>query len=162
VDGQQHVSDQATIWRWHEAFQHDFAARMDWTTADYGHANHRPSIEVNGEPGTTPIVIDAQVGKPVLLDASHTRDPDSQSVRFSWFHYAEADGGTDANLAAVAIAGADTPKAVVTPTAVYRPKWLPNAPCSGSGTAHIILAVTDDGSPSLTSYRRIILNVAAP
>jgi hypothetical protein len=31
--------------------------------------------------------------------------------------------------------------------------------------AHILLAVTDDGSPSLTSYRRIILHVvpgAAP
>jgi hypothetical protein len=27
--------------------------------------------------------------------------------------------------------------------------------------AHIILAVTDSGSPSLTSYRRVILNVRA-
>ena len=33
--------------------------------------------------------------------------------------------------------------------------------CSGDGTAHIILAVTDNGSPQLTSYRRIILNVHA-
>jgi hypothetical protein len=31
----------------------------------------------------------------------------------------------------------------------------------GTGTAHLILAVTDDGSPQLTSYRRIILNVHA-
>ena len=31
VDGKTYTSDQATIWRWRTAFQHDFAARMDWT-----------------------------------------------------------------------------------------------------------------------------------
>ena len=39
ADGQEHISDQATIWRWREAFQNDFAARMNWTVADYAHAN---------------------------------------------------------------------------------------------------------------------------
>ena len=34
VDGKTYTSDQATIWRWREAFQHDFAARMDWTIKD--------------------------------------------------------------------------------------------------------------------------------
>jgi hypothetical protein len=33
--------------------------------------------------------------------------------------------------------------------------------CTGIGTAHVILAVTDEGSPPLTSYRRIILTVHA-
>jgi hypothetical protein len=33
VDGKAYTSDQATIWRWRTAFQHDFAARMDWTIA---------------------------------------------------------------------------------------------------------------------------------
>jgi hypothetical protein len=28
-----------------------------------------------------------------------------------------------------------------------------------AGTAHIILAVEDDGSPTLTSYRRVILTI---
>jgi hypothetical protein len=28
-----------------------------------------------------------------------------------------------------------------------------------AGTAHVILAVEDDGSPTLTSYRRIILTI---
>jgi len=41
---------------------------------------------------------------------------------------------------------------------VYGSGHLP-VHCSETGTAHIILAVTDDGSPRLTSYRRIILNV---
>jgi cellulose-binding protein len=30
-----------------------------------------------------------------------------------------------------------------------------------AGIAHIILAVEDDGRPSLTAYRRTILNIAA-
>lgn len=158
-DGGQYISDQATIWRWREAFQHDFAVRMNWTIADFGHANHNPVVDVNGRTGTAPIFIDAEVGKAVKLDASQSHDPDGQTLHYAWFHYAEA-GGTGTNLAAVTIAGADTSHAVVTPTAVCRPQWLPLGPrCSGTGTAHIILAVTDNGSPSLTSYRRIILNV---
>jgi Protein of unknown function (DUF1593) len=159
ADNRVHVSDQATIWRWRDAFQNDFAARMTWTIADYAHANHPPSIEVNGQPGTAPLMIDAELGKPVVLDAGNSRDPDGQKLHFAWFHYAEA-GGTGANLAAVTITGADASKAVVTPTAVCRPQWLPlGPPCSGPGVAHIILAVTDDGSPRLTAYRRIILTV---
>jgi hypothetical protein len=161
ADGNEHTSDQATIWRWREAFQNDFAARMDWTVADYAHANHNPVVEVNGQPGTAPIVMDVEVGKPVRLDASRSHDPDGQSLHYTWFHYAEA-GGTDTKLAAVTISGADTPTAVVTATSACRPQWLSGiGPCSGTGTAHIILAVMDDGSPRLTSYRRIILNVHA-
>ncbi len=163
MDGKQYVSDQATIWRWREAFQNDFAARMDWTIRDYRHANHNPLLEVNGQSGIAPMMVDAVVGKPVLLDASHSHDPDSQHLHYNWFHYEEA-GSVGSNLSAVSITGADTEKAVVTPTAVCRPKWLPMfSQCNGDGVAHIILAVTDDGSPKLTSYRRIILNVhAAP
>ena len=132
---------------------------MDWTVADFAHANHNPVVEVNGQAGTGPIVLEAEVGKPVALDASGSHDPDGQALHYNWFHYAEA-GGTGANLAAVTVAGADTAKAMVTPTAVCRAPWLPaNAHCAGSGTAHIILAVTDDGTPRLTSYRRIILQV---
>ncbi|HYK37214.1 DUF1593 domain-containing protein [Alloacidobacterium sp.] len=161
ADGRQYVSDQATIWRWREAFQNDFAARMSWTVDDYAHANHNPIVVVNGQGGTAPIVIDAEVGKAVTLDANGTHDPDGQTLRYHWFHYPEA-GAADGNLADMAITGADTAKAIVTPTAVCRAKWLPLGPlCSGDGVAHVILAVTDDGSPRLTSYRRVILRVHA-
>jgi len=162
TDGKQYTSDQATIWRWREAFQNDFAARMQWTVADYRHANHNPVVEVNHQLGTAPILIDAVVGQPVVLDASLSHDPDEgQHLRYAWFHYAEA-GGTGTNMAAVTITGANSSTAVVTPTAVCRAQWLPTSrPCRGTGTAHIILLVTDDGSPRLTSYRRIILNVHA-
>jgi len=160
ADGRQYVSDQATIWRWREAFQHDFAARMKWTFADYSHANHNPIAVVNGNTGTAAIEIDAPLGQPVVLDGSQSHDPDGQHLTYNWFHYAEA-GGTGTNLAALSITAADTSKAIATATSPCRPLWFPNMPCSGPGTAHIILAVTDDGSPRLTSYRRIVLKVPA-
>jgi hypothetical protein len=161
ADDREVTSDQATIWRWREAYQHDFAARMDWTVADFQHANHNPVVTVNGEKGTAPLVIEAEVGRPVTLDASESRDPDRQRLNFRWFHYAEA-GTTGTHAAAVTLAGADTAKAVVTPAAACRPVWLPAVGrYSGTGTAHLILEVTAEGTPRLTSYRRIILNVRA-
>ena len=159
VDGKQYTSDQATIWRWRNAYQNDFAARMDWTIRDFTHTNHNPLVEVNGQTGTAPIEMDAEVGKPIVLDARRSSDPDGNKLRYSWFVYPEA-GGTDANLSDVKVEGSDTSKATITPTAVCRAPWLPGVvPCQGNGVAHVILAVTDDGSPQLTSYRRIILNV---
>ncbi len=161
ADGRDYVSDQATIWRWRDAFQNDFAARMDWTVNDPAHANHNPKPAVNGDSGKEPIRIDAEVGQTVTLDASQTTDPDGQKLRFLWFHYPEA-GGAGMTLADIRIDGADRAVARVTPTAVCRPAWLPNRrPCPGPGVAHIILAVTDEGSPKLTSYRRVILTVRA-
>lgn len=160
IDGKLYTSDQATIWRWRETFQNDFAVRMDWTVEDFAHANHNPIVEINGQSGTAPIVIDTEVGKPVILDATKSHDPDEgQKLLFKWFYYSEA-AASDPNHAAITITGADSSRATVVATAVCRPLWLPlGPPCKGSGIAHIILAVTDTGSPQLTSYRRIILNV---
>ena len=45
-DGRMHTSPQATIWRWREAFQNDFAARMLWTSSpDPAIASCRPEIK---------------------------------------------------------------------------------------------------------------------
>jgi len=162
VDGKEYTSDQATIWRWREAFQNDFAARMSWTISDFARANHNPEVEVNGNTGTAPILVEAEVGQPLLFDASRSRDPDGQNLHYRWFQYNEA-GASDANHAQIAIAGGDGPTVTVTPIAACRSVWLPRVePCVGNGTAHLILAVSDDGSPQLTSYRRILLNVHAP
>lgn len=158
-DGKIYISDQATIWRWRPAFQHDFAARMDWTIKSYADANHNPLVTVNGEGGTAPIIIEAQVGKPISLDASSSRDPDGHKLRYQWFHYAEAGFVPGQNLAAVKISQSNAARTTVTVTEACRENWLPaNRPCASS-VAHIILAVTDNGTPALTSYRRIILQI---
>ncbi len=159
TDGKTYISDHATIWRWRTAFQHEFAARMDWTIKSFAQANHNPVVIVNGKDGTAPINIEVEVGKTLSLDASSSKDPDSNKLTYQWFHYEEAGFVPRANLAAVTISSSDPAKATVTATAACRAAWLGgNRPCP-SGVAHIILAVTDNGQPALTSYRRVILNV---
>ncbi len=173
ADGRTYTSDQATIWRWRRAFQNDFAARMDWTIRDVKEANHNPRVVVNGKAGTEPLVIETRVGVPVSLDATASTDPDGDSLRFSWFFYpeagtgipgqpvlarlppaAEASAGSSPSAPAggppdppvrVTVEDADGPRATVAPRL--------------AGIAHVILAVEDDGSPALTSYRRVILHV---
>ncbi len=38
-----------TIWRWSEAYQNDFAARMDWTIQPVDKANHPPVFKIENE-----------------------------------------------------------------------------------------------------------------
>jgi hypothetical protein len=161
IDGRTHVSDQASIWRWREAFQNDFAARMDWSIKDFAHANHNPMVVVNGKAGTEPVELSVDAGRTITLDATGSSDPDQgQSLTYNWFAYSEA-GLTGTHAADVAIKDAGSPKATIEIKSPCRPLWLPGFPCRGAGVVHIILAVTDSGSPRLTSYRRIILHVNA-
>jgi hypothetical protein len=163
ADGKSHTSDQATIWRWREAFQHDFAARMNWTIKPFAEANHNPIAVVNGQSGTAPVFVEAVVGQPVILDASQSHDPDGQALRYSWFHYAEAGSGDGRGFAAVNIVDPESSKVTITATATSRPMWIQTAATQrpAQGVAHIILSVTDNGLPSLTSYRRIVVEVRA-
>jgi cellulose-binding protein len=157
ADGQTYTSDPATIWRWRTAFQHDFAARMDWTIKDVKDANHNPDVVVNGTPGKVPVLVNATAGAPLTLDAAGTRDPDGNAVSYKWVFYSEAGTGIPGQrvalgrprqpLSRVTLTGEGTAQVIVTPQI--------------AGTAHIILAVEDNGNPSLTSYRRIILTIAA-
>jgi hypothetical protein len=150
-----HSSDQATIWRWRRAFQHDFAARMDWTIKDFKHANHPPVVALTGA-----VNIAVKAGETINLNASGSSDPDSNRLSFKWFHYAEAGAGKDINLADVTVKSDDRAIARITANAPCRRMWIDGyVPCKGSGIAHIILAVTDNGRPALTRYTRIILTV---
>jgi hypothetical protein len=159
TDGHTHVSDQATIWRWREAFQNDFAARMDWSVKERAAANHPPVVIVNGMTGTDPIRIDLKVGESITLDSEGTRDPDDNRLTFNWFHYAEAGASEELPLGAIEIKGVTEPHATVEAQATCRPNWLGTGRCGDTGTAHVILAVTDSGTPALTRYRRIVLTI---
>jgi hypothetical protein len=177
IDGRPHTSDQATIWRWRTAFQHDFAARMDWTVKDPAHANHNPRVVVNGESGTAPILMTVRAGGAVTLDAAGTTDPDGDALSYDWFFYPEAGmgvpghpvfagppvpvggGGTreEGGIPSAAPGGAQQPPArvVVTDAHASKTRVLARTP----GIAHVIVAVEDHGTPTLTSYRRIILTI---
>jgi hypothetical protein len=159
VDGEVHVSDQATIWRWREAYQNDFAARMDWTIRDFAHANHNPVLVVNGEPGTAPLEVTVDAGKTVTLSAAGSTDPDGQPLHYKWWVYKEAglDGTHGADVALEQDHGS---VASVKAISACRAGWIAlPIPCKTEGVAHVILEVTDEGSPRLTSYRRVIVHV---
>lgn len=159
-DRQEHVSDQATIWRWRNAFQNDFAARMDWTIKPKAAANHRPLAVINGDRSGAPLSVELQAGASLLLDASESEDPDrGQTLHYRWFSYPEAGATLGKALGDVNIDGADSARATISAASICRP-LLPDLqiPCK-SGIAHVILEVTDDGEPQLTSYRRVIVDI---
>ena len=134
--------NKATLWRWREDFQNDFAARMDWCTASYADANH-PPVPVLGHPER--IVV--RSGEGFGLDASGTTDPDGDSLSYLWFHYPEAGSYRDL----IEVQGAENAAGahIVAPEVEHEE------------TAHFILKVTDKGNPPLSRYKRVVLTIKA-
>lgn len=150
IDGKWHQGNHETIWRWREAYQNDFAARMDWTINKVEAVNHPPVPKLAHETRLT-----ARKGERVQLSAKGTSDPDGDALSYHWFYYNEA-GSFPASSArsgeAVSIQHFDQSEAsFVVPDGRVMPP--------GTGTMHIILAVTDHGSPRLTRYQRLIVDI---
>jgi len=150
IDGRWQTDNHATIWRWRAAVQNDFSARMDWTIKPYAEANH-PPVPRLGHPDE----IKSSPGQRVDLSAEGTSDPDDDALSYEWFYYNEA--GTFALSSGVSgqpltIRNFDQQKAsfIVPTQRVMKP---------GTGKMHIILAVTDHGTPRLTRYRRVVVDV---
>ena len=57
---------------------------------EYKDANHNPVLVVNGDSSKEPILIEARVAVPVILNASGTKDPDGNNLTYKWFYYQEA------------------------------------------------------------------------
>jgi len=134
---------------------------MDWTIKDYAHANHNPQLVVNGQAGTAPVQITASDGQTVMLDAAGSKDPDGQALSYRWWVYEEA-GLTGTHGADVTLAGGDGRRVEVRVNSPCRAAWIAGVvPCIGDGVAHRVLEVTDNGTPQLTSYRRIVVHVAS-
>ena len=152
IDNRWHTDNHATIWRWRSAYQNDFAARMDWTIKPFDKANHPPVPKLAHADRMT-----AKPGEEVQLSAEGSTDPDGDALSYEWFYYGEpgtllTSSGTTGQP--VPIKNFDQVKAsFVVPTQRVMP---------GVGTMHIILAVTDHGTPRLTRYRRVIIDVKNP
>lgn len=142
-DGRIEASNQATIWRFRDAFQYDFAARMDWNVADsYQKANHNPLAVLNGNEGKALAAAKIKAGDEVLLSAKGSQDPDGDQIQIKWWVYREA--------------GSFTGKLEIGNPDAEEIKF--QMPKLGDGQSlHLILEVRDLGTPSLTSYRRVVL-----
>jgi hypothetical protein len=132
--------NKTTLWRWRDDFQNDFAARMDWCTKSYQNVNH-PPVPVLGHPEQ----ITVKSGEGFDLDASGSYDPDGDNLSYLWFNYPEA--GTYKKL--IKIDSAENARGVY----VIAPKVEKNE------TAHFILRVTDKGTPRLSRYKRVIVEI---
>lgn len=150
VDGNWHQTNHATIWRWRSAYQNDFAARMNWGTQSYEEANHPPVVKLGHSNE-----LKASKGDSVRLSAEGSTDPDGDALSYNWFYYPEVGTFTTSSGTSgqpVKIKNFDQRDAsFVVPSGRVMPP--------GTGTMHIILEVTDHGSPRLTRYGRVIVNV---
>ena len=127
-------------WYWIADLQNDFAARADWCVKSYEEANHHPVVSLN-----TPLDIVAKPGQLVTLDASASADPDGDELTFKWWQYAEAC----------------TYKGRVSITNENQSTASFKVPLNAKKgqTLHIICEVSDDGTPSLKHYQRVVVIV---
>jgi hypothetical protein len=126
--------------RFYPAIYNNFVARINW--AKDGKGNRNPDVGVNGDRTLKSIKLTPATGSSVTIDASATTDPDGDRLTFSWWSMTEAGTYTKE----LAISGHDTSRATV------------NVPADSAGKSiHVICEVTDNGTPNLTSYRRILI-----
>ncbi len=135
------TNTRATVYRWRNDFQREFAGRMDWCVKDVTDANHSPIIAVNGHSDKEALVIHKNPGEKIRLDAKGSKDPDGDIITFEWVVYSEA-GNFKGNFHAPA----EGPRAD-----------FPMPELEENTSIHLILRGTDNGTPNLTGYKRIIL-----
>ena len=124
--------------RWIPAIQNDMLSRSQWQTADYALANHPPVVFVPFQEQN----ISAAPGQLVFLRAL-AADPGYHNLTTQWWQYLEA--GTYPN--AVTINNANSLNAVM---------LMPTDAVRGQ-TVNLILQVTNDGTPPLTRYQRVVV-----
>lgn len=134
-------STYAGLFRWRQAFQNDFAARMDWCLKSFDEVNHPPVVKLDHQSYLT-----VKAAQTVQLSAKGTMDPDGNTLNYKWWHYKEPGSyeGT------VSIKNANNQQASFV---------VPDNAKKGN-TFHIICEVTDTGNPPLTRYQRVIVEIA--
>jgi hypothetical protein len=132
----------ASVWRWREAVQNEFAARMDWCVAKREDANHAPQLNPLPTKPSPSHSVSARPGQVAKLFGEAT-DPDGDELTYRWFVYPEAGNYPGE----VSIAGQGSKAAELTIPADL-----------GDRKIHVILEVTDTGAPPLTRYRRYIVS----
>ncbi|KAG9515591.1 DUF1593-domain-containing protein, partial [Aureobasidium melanogenum] len=164
VSGNTLISNHATIWRWRSAYQNEMSARVQWSlSSNYSAAVHPPKINLNGTTGTEPYPLSVQPEQSIILDASATVDPDSNSsstLTFEWMHYKDITASNQYN------ANAEVPQlnvACLNQACSTVQTKMPNetlaCPQTGCQTYHVILSVKGQSATPITRYRRIMFDM---
>jgi hypothetical protein len=178
VDGKWYTSNQASVWRWRQAYQDEMSARVQWSIkTQYTEGSHPPVVVVNGKCGSQPVMLDVQPGQRIRLDASGSYDPDGNTTKkaleFKWWQYKEPTAspqGTDADVRRVptlnfTLSGGGEVAETVMPEkeeACSRPQpqqRLQQGVEVVCQEYHVILEVRGSGEPPIRRYRRVILKV---
>ncbi|GAB3709058.1 DUF1593 domain-containing protein [Spirosoma flavus] len=119
--------------------QRDFAARLKWSvTPKYADANHEPVVRVEG-----PLTVMASAGDKIRLNGA-VSDPDKNAVSINWWQFQ---------------VGSYPGQVVISnPTSAQAEVQIPKDAVGGQ-TIHLILEATDNGTPALTKYQRMIITV---
>ena len=121
------------------AAQRDFAARMKWSvTPEYADANHEPVVSING-----PLKVVAYAGQQIKFFGS-VSDPDGDAVSVRWWHFEMNDNKHKLEISS--------------PVALQTEVLIPKDAIRDEAY-HLILEATDNGSPALTRYQRVIITV---
>ncbi len=126
------------FWRWVPAAQNDFAARLDWCVKGFEEANHPPVVKLEGDS-----IRAVKAGETIQLAASAS-DPDRNKLSYRWWQYADADSA----LSTITINNSESLKQATFVVPTEPRKQL-----------NIILEVTDNGTPALVGYQRLICNI---
>ena len=138
------IDARSTVSRWRPAFQNDFEARMDWCVASFEGANHPPVAVVSGDESEQVLHVDAREGESLHFSALGSYDPDGGKLDFAWWTYPEAGS----NLQCPTLTDNTSPEVSFM------------VPIGEAGAdLHLICEVSDNGTPSLKSYRRIVINI---
>ncbi len=128
------------VWQWTAALQNDFAARADWCVRSFAEANHPPLVKLAHAANLA-----APPAATVRLSAKGTSDPDHNTLHYHWWVYEEA-GSCKENIT---ISNAENQTALLS---------IPPHAVKGN-TIHVICEVTDNGTPQLTRYQRVIITI---
>lgn len=142
IDGE--TTARGTVWRWRPYFQNEFQARMDWCVKPFEEANHPPVAVLNGDGSRDVLRVKAKAGAAVQLSGAGSTDPDSDQLSYEWRMYPEA--GSYRREVSLATDKPSQAELRIPMDAVGK-------------TMHVLLAVTDDGTPALTSFRRMVIEV---
>lgn len=125
--------------RWIDVIQQDFASRADWCVNDFYNANHAPTLHLQ-HPGN----LSGMPGETVKLQV-RSKDPDKHDVSYKWWQYFEVDSYDG--------------KIELKNSSTANASFVVPGDAKKGDTIHVVVEGTDNGSPPLTRYQRVIVTV---
>ncbi|MBX2900756.1 MAG: DUF1593 domain-containing protein [Cyclobacteriaceae bacterium] len=125
--------------RWVDVLQNEFAARAAWCMQPYNKANHPPVVRLKHAHR-----LNVNRGAKIVLQANAT-DADGNKLNYRWWQYDEVDSYSG--------------KVVLNDPAKPTLKLVVPPDAKAGDDIHLVVSVTDTGTPALTRYARVVLRV---